>query len=193
MLFLGGIYQYGLFQQTPADVPAGKYESQINRPIQAIPATVYVLDQSNQKTPPATTTQRLIERTNAVLSQARVELRPVRTNVIHTSDLQSSTGRLAASPEELENELPALESNRLHIIISRGLGGLNGVAFPGERVVAVSEYTTSFDFRVLAHEVGHILSLDHVNNKSNLMFSGSNGTNLTPAQAKTMNQQSTQF
>jgi len=193
MLFLGGIYQFGLFQQTPASTPAGQYQPAVDKQTISIPATVYVLDQASQDRPPATTTKRLIERTNTVLTQARVQLEPATTTVISTEDLQSSTGRLAASPDTLKDQLPALRSDRLHIIVSRGLGGLNGVAFPGERVVAVSEYTTSFDFRVLAHEVGHILALDHVNDKANLMFSGSSGTDLTADQAETMNQRAHTF
>jgi len=193
MLFLGGIYQFGLFQQTPASTPAGQYQPAVDKQTLSIPATVYVLDQASQNTPPATTTKRLIERTNAVLTQARVQLSPATTTVIRTDDLQSSTGRLTASPDTLKNQLPALRSDRLHIIVSRGLGGLNGVAFPGQRVVAVSEYTTSFDFRVLAHEVGHILSLDHVDNKANLMFSGSSGTQLTTKQASVMHNHARQF
>jgi hypothetical protein len=189
----GGIYQLGLFQQTPASTPAGEYQPVIAQKLQRIPVTVYVLDQSNRQSPPATTTKRLIERTNAVLTQACVQLSPATTSVITTSDLQSTTGRLAASPESLKKELPQLRSDRLHIIVAQGLGGINGVAFPGQRVVAVSEYTTSFDFRVLAHEVGHILSLDHVSDKSNLMYSGSTGTELTEAQARVMNQQARGF
>jgi len=158
----GGMYQLGLFQQTPAHTPAGEYQPVITQELQRLPVTVYVLDQSRRESPPATTTKRLIDRTNAVLGQARIRLSLATTSVITTSDLHSTTGRLAASPEHLKKELPQLRADRLHIIVSRGLGGINGVAFPGQQVVAVSKYTTSFDFRVLAHEVGHILSLDHV-------------------------------
>ena len=46
--------------------------------------------------------------------------------------------------------------------------------------MAVADYTTVHDFRTLAHEIGHILSLDHVRaDNQRLMNSGANGTILS--------------
>ena len=57
---------------------------------------------------------------------------------------------------------------------------LPGIAFGGLYSVAVADYTTVYDFRALAHEVGHVLGLHHVSgSRGQLMYRGANGFKLS--------------
>lgn len=68
----------------------------------------------------------------------------------------------------------------INVLLVGNLGGINGVAFGGLNTVAVADYTTVYDFRALAHEVGHVLGLSHVSkSRGQLMYRGANGFNLS--------------
>jgi hypothetical protein len=191
-LFLfGGVYQFLQLQKTPEDASVGQYEAVTDLPTRSIPSIVFVLSESESMNTDSVRT--LVDKSNEILSQASVQLESVRVQTISVDNLDVPVGQVAASPSELKDLLPDLKANRLYVVVTSGLTGINGVAFPGRQIVSVAEYTSSFDFRVLAHEVGHILSLDHVPDRANLMYSGSSGTLLTPAQAKTANQSAEAF
>ncbi|MEX1014203.1 MAG: hypothetical protein WDZ80_03525, partial [Candidatus Paceibacterota bacterium] len=73
----------------------------------------------------------------------------------------------------------------INVFLLRRLAGINGVAFMGLNTLAVADLTTNYDFRVLAHEVGHLLGLGHITlNKKRLMHQGSGGYMLTLKEAK---------
>jgi len=63
------------------------------------------------------------------------------------------------------------------------LGGVNGFTPQGSRVFFVTDDPSVHDERVSSHEIGHILGLHHEpDDASRLMFSGTNGTLLTPSE-----------
>jgi hypothetical protein len=62
----------------------------------------------------------------------------------------------------------------------RQIGTANGMTPLGTRVFFVADDPTVNDERVSSHEIGHILGLSHtLNDASRLMFSGTNGTDIT--------------
>lgn len=186
----GGIYQLGLVQQTPTDTPAGNYKKLVDKPTRTIPATVYVLTEGASND---TDVNSLVIKTNAILKQAAVSLSLERTETVQVEDLPEGDREIAGTPKALREQLPDLNPDHLNVVATRGLTGLNGVAFVGRDVVAVAEYNATFDFRVLAHEVGHILSLTHTASRRNLMRSGGSGVLLNNAQAQQAHEEAGRF
>ncbi|MEX2515049.1 MAG: matrixin family metalloprotease [Candidatus Paceibacterota bacterium] len=182
MLYLFGGHQYLRFGETPADIAVREYSSVIQAPLRSIPTMVYVL--ASNPTDDPDRPRRLVENANQLLAQMAVELSPVSVEEISVDRLDISGPELVANPGRLERILPRMETDELYVVVTPGLGGLNGIAFSGRDTVAVAEHTTGYDFRTLAHEVGHVLGLGHVDDKSNLMYSGSNGTGVTVSQAQ---------
>lgn len=182
IFLFGGIYQLSLVQQTPEDTPAGSYEKLIDQTERPIPTSVYILTESDSTQ--QVSTDNLVQKTNAILKQAAVELSLQHTQTVSAEDLPQDDKQIAGSPSALRNQLPDLNRDHLNIVVADGLAGVNGVAFVGRDVVAVAEYNATFDFRVLAHEVGHILTLEHTPDRRNLMRSGGSGATLTQDQAQ---------
>lgn len=192
MIYLyGGLHQYISFSQTPADSPAGEYESLINAPTNDIPTVVFLLTQDDDALDPDV--DRLLSRANQILEQAAVRMQLDAVEEIQLSGTDISGASLVSDPDTLRELLPPMERGRLHVVVVGGLGGLNGIAFSGEQAVAVAEYTTSYDFRVLAHEVGHALGLRHVQDRGNLMYSGSSGTTLEIDQVRAAHEAAASF
>jgi hypothetical protein len=60
------------------------------------------------------------------------------------------------------------------------IGTANGLTPIGTRVFFVADDPSVNDERVSSHEIGHILGLNHtLNDRNRLMYSGTNGTDLT--------------
>jgi len=71
--------------------------------------------------------------------------------------------------------------NRLHIYFTKQIGA-NGIAL-NPQVALVADVTSVNDFRATAHEIGHLLGLEHTfGNPSRLLYRGVNGTILTEAE-----------
>lgn len=55
----------------------------------------------------------------------------------------------------------------------------NGISFPEQKVVVMPDSTTNIEYIAAAHELGHVLGLEHNVEMKYLMFSVCNGTAIT--------------
>lgn len=67
------------------------------------------------------------------------------------------------------------DKNKINVFFVQSLNGINGLTLTRINTVLVSDFTTVNDFRTTAHELGHILGLEHVVPDSSLMARGRNG------------------
>ena len=71
--------------------------------------------------------------------------------------MEFSGGKLAIFVQKLD------EYNRddINVLLVSNLQGINGISYGGLRTISIADKTTVYDFRALAHEIGHQLGLDH--------------------------------
>ena len=166
-VYISGIQQYFLYQRTPPQVQQQEVQSQLDAERFVVPLTVFIMDSQRVEED----IMRLVENSDRIWSQASIDL-----EITSIQELNVSTENL----QEFIQTFKEYDSSTINVFLVRNLNGINGISYGGLSAVAVADYTTVYDFRVLAHEIGHILGLSHVPvDKSRLMYQGANGFNLS--------------
>lgn len=186
LLQLSGLYQYSFFRKTPQGLSQKPLESTINSQVITVPLSIYIV-----RSDTALNSDRSEENIRDIVSdaaniwkQANINLEINSTEEIELGNLD--TLPLYAYPRQLIKNRQSENDNTIKIFFTRTLNGLNGIAYGKSNTLTIADYTTNHDFRVLAHEIGHILRLDHVTyDTSSLMSEGANGTRLSPEEIAT--------
>lgn len=188
MLYVYGIHQGLLFQRTDTGVESDNeyipHEVLREDDLIVLPVRVFVLVNPEEG---STRTQedvnRVIDSASEIWDQAKIDLSVTQVEFIELDDEQVTS--FFSNPAPQIRTIADPRPGEINLFLSRALSGLNGVAFRGLESVAVADYTTSFDFRVLAHEIGHVLNLDHISSdRSHLMYQGGHGTVIPYESAK---------
>ena len=166
-VYISGIHQYFLYQRTPPQIQQQEVQSQLDAERFVVPLTIFIMDSQRVEEDIV----RLVENSDRIWSQASIDL-----EITSIQELNVSTENL----QEFIQTFKEYNSSTINVFLVKNLNGINGISYSGLSAVAVADYTTVYDFRVLAHEIGHILGLSHVPvDKSRLMYQGANGFNLS--------------
>lgn len=179
ILYLGGFYQGGLLRQTPEDAGTEKKAQIVPGEELRIGAVIYIL--ADREEEDAESIQIMLENASNIWAQAGITLVP--KQAVHANITDEQKEILLKDPRTVVSALPFYSNQNINIILTRELGGLNGVAYGGLNTLSVAEFTSHFDFRTLAHEVGHLLGLSHTTDSGRLMSQGSFGEKLTEEEA----------
>lgn len=180
LIYISGIYQYFLFQRTPSHVEQEEVQTAVDAERLAVPLTIFIVanNGTNGSRRSREDALRLLENADRIWDQANIDLVIRDVFVIERSDKEIEV--LFSNANLFVQNVEELETKTINAFLVGNLQGLNGVAFGGIPVIAVADYTTVYDFRAFAHEVGHKLGLSHVPaDEGRLMYRGANGFDLS--------------
>ena len=177
ILYLSGGYQYFFFHRTPFGAEQTLVPSKIQAPAITIPVIVHILSGAVGSERTEQDAERLVENANRIWNQANITfaladfLYPEVTNDDLRRFEHDPYGFIANSATEVPGAV--------NLYLTPTLSGVNGLAYGGTSAIAVADYTSTLDYRTLAHEFGHFLGLPHVANPKSLMSSGATGVELS--------------
>jgi len=176
-----GLRNIFLYRTTSPSIEQEEVEMKVDAEILQIPLNIIVLttaeegygSKRNQES-----VLSLVKNASVIWEQGGIEF--VIKNIHFEDKSNTLLSELYHNPRLVINNIKNFDNESINVLLVGNLGGINGVSFGNLNTVAVADYTTVYDFRALAHEVGHILGLYHVSeSRGQLMYQGANGSNLT--------------
>lgn len=179
LVYLSGLDQYFFYQKTPAQVKQEPVASAVDAKEIVVPLSLFIVrnDESNGSDRTEENVRNLVKNASQIWEQANIKLTIQNLYELKRTDEEISL--LLDSPRKFVEGIAEFNPSTIHVFFVARLRGINGLAFSGLSSVAIADYTSVYDFRALAHEIGHILGLPHVENPLVLMHQGANGFELS--------------
>lgn len=179
LVYISGVHQYFFFSRTSPNITQEQTQSAIDAERVTVPVVVFIV-QNNQALGSKRSrenAQRMVEQADRIWQQANIGLEIQEIHTVQKTDEEISM--LYRNARSFAQQIEHFEAGAINVVLVQKLQGLNGVAFGGIPLVAVADYTAGYDFRVLAHELGHKLGLGHTTDEKRLMHQGANSFELS--------------
>ncbi len=198
ILYLSGIHQYFLLHRTPTGAEQPLLTSKINASQIVVPVVVHILSGDAGSTRTADDAGRLLKNANHIWAQANITF-VIQDTLYHETPVEDLR-RFDREPHAFITDSATYNPAVANLYLTRTLSGpsfgrtgVNGLAYGGTSAVSVADFTSTLDYRTLAHEFGHLLGLPHVTNTQRLMSTGATGTDLTLEEIATARRLASEF
>lgn len=187
LIYLSGFKQFFFYRKTSDNIKVEQKESILNAEEIEVPVTANIIRAEGGNKGSSRNKEgirELIKQSNKIWAQADIKLK------------LKNTKRVTIKEGNLENFSDSLFKNNkikedtINAYFIGNLEGPSGLAYSSTLLVA--DYTTAHDYLVFAHEVGHVLGLDHTNKPNRLMSTEANGPDLIKKEVKKARENATE-
>ncbi len=172
--------------QVSLDPPTGDLDPSDNREIIELPISVFIYDDTQLAFSSSRTAEEVVQlhnRANEIWSQAGIRFtfkkvhRATVPLAMSANIIRWEVDAFFAAQADLNRNMqPSTPISGYYVKTVRGP---NGIASEQHLAFFVADDPVNDDARVVAHELGHLLGLIHVNDPERLMHSGTDGLMLT--------------
>lgn len=176
LLNLSGLYQTFRFFETPSGVLEEAADPPAALEQISVPIVFYIVRGANGSERTDADIDQLMRNGQRIWDQANIELE--QTAVYERTLSEEQSELFFRDPDAFAALLKTHKEKGITVVLVRSLRGINGLAYPSLDMIGVADLTTIFDFRVFAHEIGHVFSLSHTDDRDLLMHREANSIEL---------------